>query len=50
MDLNATHALLVTTSEFTKAVREFAHRGRSKVWGVRLINYKVLQKRFELTD
>jgi hypothetical protein len=50
MDFNAQHALLVTTSEFTKPARQFAFRGRAKVWGVRLINYKLLERLLALTD
>jgi hypothetical protein len=50
MDVRATHALLVTTSEFTKPARDYAKRSRPEIWGVRLINYKVLQKLLALTD
>jgi len=50
LDLGAAHALLVTTSDFTAPARNFVQRNRSKVWGVRLVNYRTLEKLLSLTD
>lgn len=50
MDASASHALLITTSTFTKPAREFAKRARTQPWGVRLVNYKLLKRLLDLTD
>jgi len=50
MDAGAAHALLITTSEFTKPAKDFARRSRAQAWGVRLIDYKLLERLLQLTD
>jgi hypothetical protein len=50
MDAGADHALLITTSEFTRPAKELARRGKSQAWGVRLVDHKLLQRLLNLTD
>lgn len=50
MDSRADRALIITTSEFTKPVRDFSRRTRAHSWGVRLVDHKTLKRLLDCID